>query len=73
MDVYAVLRAARPRPEGLLYGVLLLHKKIKGESLAYRALRDEHPLDDTGLRLSPDAIDEISEPFGNSVQQFRSS
>jgi NADH-quinone oxidoreductase subunit B len=56
-----------------LYGILLLHKKIKGESLGDRGLRDEHPLDDRGLRLPPDQIDEISEPFGNSVHQFRSA
>ena len=55
------------------HGVLLLHKKIKGESLSDRALREEHPLDDKGLRLPPDQIDEISEPFGNSVHQFRSA
>src|SRR3989441_2381763 len=30
-----------PRPEGLLYGVLLLHKKIKGESLFDRVPRRE--------------------------------
>ena len=37
------------------------------------ALRDEQPLDAKGLRMPPDEIDEISEPFGNSVHQFRSS
>src|SRR2546425_332517 len=62
------------RPEGLLYGVLLLHKKIRGEWL-FDAVgrREEQPLDDKGLRLPPETIDEISEPFGNSVHQFRSS
>jgi hypothetical protein len=35
--------------------------------------REEQPLDDKGLRLAPETIDEISEPFGNSVHQFRSS
>ncbi len=63
-----------PRPEGLLYGVLLLHKKIKGESLFDRVpRREEQPLDERGLRLPPEQIDEISEPFGNSVHQFRSA
>jgi hypothetical protein len=38
------------------------------------ALRDEQPLDpNTGLRMAPDAIDEISEPFGNSIHQTRSA
>jgi NADH-quinone oxidoreductase subunit B len=71
VDVY--VPGCPPRPEGLLYGILMLHKKIKGEDLFDPTLRVEHSLGATGLRLKPEEIDELSEPFGNSVHQFRSA
>jgi len=58
--------------EGLLYGILMLHKKISGESLADEGLRQELMLRDDGLFLAPERVNELAEPFGNSVNQTRS-
>ncbi|HEY2824882.1 MAG TPA: NADH-quinone oxidoreductase subunit NuoB [Gemmatimonadales bacterium] len=49
-------------------------RRLRGETMYDPALRDEQPLDPkTGLRMAPEAIDEISEPFGNSIHQTRSA
>ena len=56
-----------------MYGILLLQKKIKGETLADDTLRQEFLVDERGFFLPPEKIDEISEPFGNSVHQTRSA
>jgi len=71
VDVY--VPGCPPRPEGLLYAILLLQKKIMGESLTDQRLRVEQTLGPDRLFRSPALIDEVSEPFGNSVHQTRSA
>ncbi|HEX9893262.1 MAG TPA: NADH-quinone oxidoreductase subunit B family protein [Gemmatimonadales bacterium] len=71
VDVY--VPGCPPRPEGLIYGIMLLQKKIRGESISDPSLRVEQLVGPDGLFLPADRIDEISEPFGNSVHQTRSA
>jgi NADH-quinone oxidoreductase subunit B len=71
VDVY--VPGCPPRPEGLIYGILLVHEKIKGESLANAALREESG-EQVGLpNLPAEVVDELAVPFGNSTQQNRAS
>jgi NADH-quinone oxidoreductase subunit B len=71
VDVY--VPGCPPRPEGLMYGILLLQKKVRNERAADKSLRQEmEPDPRSQLYIPPPVIDEISEPFGNSVHQTRS-
>jgi NADH-quinone oxidoreductase subunit B len=56
-----------------LYGILLLQKKVMNERSKDKSLRNEmEPDPRSQLYIPAPVIDEVSEPFGNSVHQTRS-